>query len=138
MNGPRYEADDPREWLNRANSNLRLAKSEDPAIYLEELCYNAQQAAEKAVKAVFLKRQIQFPYTHNLARLLQVLSDAGVHFPPEVGRAEDLTRFAFEARYPSVAKEVTETECTEAIEIASAVVQWARDLILCEPPKSWD
>jgi len=46
MSEPRYEPDDPREWLSRAKGNLRLASVQDPAIHLEELCYNAQQAAE--------------------------------------------------------------------------------------------
>ena len=45
MSGPRYEPDDPREWLSRARSNLRLASVEDPSVHLEELCYNAHQAA---------------------------------------------------------------------------------------------
>ena len=59
----RYPPDDPREWLNRARSNLAMAKMEAEGIYLEDLCFNAQQAAEKAIKAVFIKRQIEFPYT---------------------------------------------------------------------------
>ena len=43
----RFQPDDPREWLNRARSNLALAKSRAPGAYLEDLCFEAQQAAEK-------------------------------------------------------------------------------------------
>jgi hypothetical protein len=39
--------DDPREWLNRARSNLALAKKTARDVYLEDLCFDAQQAAEK-------------------------------------------------------------------------------------------
>jgi predicted nucleotidyltransferase len=53
MPGKRFPPDDPREWLNRARSNLAKAKSaaDAPDVYLEDLCFDAQQAAEKAVKA---------------------------------------------------------------------------------------
>lgn len=54
MTEPRHPPDDPREWLNRARSNLRLAAQHEPGIYLEELCFNAHQAAEKAIKGVFI------------------------------------------------------------------------------------
>ena len=64
----RFPPDDPREWLNRAGSNLALAKNRIPGAYLEDLCFEAQQAAEKSVKAVLVLRQIVFPYVHDLAR----------------------------------------------------------------------
>jgi HEPN domain-containing protein len=52
----RYPPDDPREWLNRAHSNIVLAKNVNSAtVYLEDLCYNAQQASEKAIKAVCIQ-----------------------------------------------------------------------------------
>jgi len=51
----RYPPWDYREWLNRAHSNLTLAKSEGIDIYLEDLCFNAQQAVEKAIKALLIK-----------------------------------------------------------------------------------
>jgi HEPN domain-containing protein len=45
----------PRSWHTRAYSNLRLAeKGQSKDIMLEDLCFNAQQAAEKALKAVCL------------------------------------------------------------------------------------
>jgi len=47
----RLPPDDPREWLNRARSNLALAGKMAPDVYLEDLCFDAQQAAEKAIEA---------------------------------------------------------------------------------------
>ena len=60
----RRPADDPVEWLNRARSNLTRAKADIrvPHVYLEDLCFDAQQAAEKAIKAVLLKRGVRFPF----------------------------------------------------------------------------
>jgi HEPN domain-containing protein len=73
----RFLPDDPREWLNRTRSNLLKAKEKVPDVYLEDLCFDAQQAAEKAIKAVFLKKGIAFPYTHDLADLLTLLEESG-------------------------------------------------------------
>ncbi len=58
----RFPPDDPREWLNRASSNLAQAKADHPDVYLEDLCFNAQQAAEKSIKALLLHHGIRFPY----------------------------------------------------------------------------
>lgn len=69
---PRH-ASNPREWMNRARSNLAIAKNRIPDVYLEDLCFDAQQAAEKAIKAVFVARGIEFPFIHDLTRLLAIL-----------------------------------------------------------------
>lgn len=44
-------------WLNRAKSNLARAKVGQlfPEILYEDLCFDAQQAAEKALKALFVQ-----------------------------------------------------------------------------------
>ena len=61
----RFPPDDPREWLNRARSNLAMARNRVPDAYLEDLCFEAQQAAEKAIKALLLRRNIEFHYVHS-------------------------------------------------------------------------
>lgn len=121
----RFPPDDPREWVNRARSNLALAKSSIPEAYLEDLCFEAQQAAEKAIKAVLIRRHIEFPYVHDLARLLSLLEEQGEELPEVVRKAEELTRYALVTRYPGVARPVSEQEYAEAVAIAEAVVQWA-------------
>ena len=80
----RFPPDDPREWLNRARSNLALAKNRVPDAYLEDLCFEAQQAAEKAIKAVMIARKVEFPYVHDLARLLSLLDAVGESIPETV------------------------------------------------------
>jgi HEPN domain-containing protein len=100
MGRRRYPPTDPREWLNRAKSNLAGAGQATPGVYLEDLCFDAQQAAEKAIKAVFIHYGLHFPYVHDLRRLLQLLNQGGVKVPKYAWRAEVLTPFAFEARYP--------------------------------------
>ena len=98
----RFPPDDPREWLNRARSDLALAQQQASNVYLEDLCFHAQQAAEKAIKAVLICQNVEFPYIHDLRRLLQLVAHAGAEVPPEVQQAETLTRFAVVNRYPGI------------------------------------
>lgn len=52
----RKQADNAVEWLNRAQSDLTLAGNRIENVYLEDLCFHAQQAAEKGLKAIFVSR----------------------------------------------------------------------------------
>ncbi len=128
MNPPeRFPPDDPREWMNRARSNLALAKNRIPEAYLEDLCFEAQQAAEKAIKAVLIRRGIEFPYVHDLNRLLALLEEAGEKIPETIRKAESLTTYAITTRYPSASNPISLQEYQEALEIAEAVFQWAEE-----------
>ncbi len=89
---------DAREWINRARSDLALARARGKGIYLEDLCFHAQQAAEKAIKALLIRHGIQFPYVHDLAALLTLLEKATGELPEPIRQAEWLTRFAVQTR----------------------------------------
>ncbi len=125
MEPERWPPDDPREWLNRAHSNLRRATVKVPDVYLEDLCFDAQQAAEKAIKAVLIAAKITFPAIHDLARLLAVLEQSGEEIPRAVANAARLTRFAVSTRYPGFTEPVATEAYEEAVEIAEQVVVWA-------------
>jgi HEPN domain-containing protein len=125
----RFPHDDPREWLNRARSNLIQAQDERAGVYLEDLCFQAQQAAEKAFKSVFLHWQIRFPYIHDLAELVNLLEQGGVQVPPEIQAAVGLTDYAVEARYPGTAEPITHEEYRETIDLAEKVVRWAENIV---------
>jgi HEPN domain-containing protein len=137
MSEQRFGPDDPREWLRRAKGNLRLASASDPEVPFEELCYNAQQAAEKAIKAVLIRLGRPFPYTHNLKRLLDLIAEM-MPVPADVLRASELTRFAFEARYPGVAPEITQEQRFQFLAIAESTVRWAEEIILAGDKEAGD
>jgi HEPN domain-containing protein len=126
----RFPPDDPREWLNRARSNLALAKNRIPGAYLEDLCFEAQQAAEKSLKAVMVLRSIRFPYVHDLSRLVSLIEKERIEIPDVLLKAEKFTIYAVIARYPGVVRPVTEQEYFEAVEIAESVVLWAEKTVL--------
>src|SRR3989304_9973122 len=122
---------DPFEWLNRAKSNLERAKSDVrlTGVYLEDLCFDAQQAAEKAIKSVLIHLGIEFPYVHDITDLLTILEGKGHSISGEIREAGRLTRFAVETRYPGLSEPVTQDEYKKAIAIADIVVRWAEEIL---------
>jgi len=125
MGRKRYPPDDPREWLNRAHSNLALAGAFNPQVMLEDLCFDAQQTAEKAIKAVFIDRGEDFPYVHDLKKLLDLLARNGLTIPKYVRQAQDLSPFAGKMRYPNRDAPVSQRQYRRALRIATAVLGWA-------------
>lgn len=127
--------DDPHEWLRRARSNFERARADSrlPNVVLEDLCFDAQQAAEKAIKAVLIHRNVTFPYVHDLGSLLALVESTGETVPNDVQEAGRLTRFAVVTRYPGIAEPVTQEEYEGAVMIAEGVVRWAEAQIGSRP-----
>ena len=124
MTPERLSPDDPREWMNRARSSLARARVRQPEIYLEDLCFDAQQAAEKALKALLITRGVSFPRVHDLAALVGLLQEDGVALPEPIADAAVLTDYAVEARYPGLWEAVDEEEYVRAVALASEVLRW--------------
>ena len=104
-----------------------------PGVYLEDLCFDAQQAAEKAIKAVLLHQIVPFPYTHELSDLLTLVERGDEPVPQTVKEAVRLTPFAAEARYPGPQEPVTRNEYESAVATAEAVIRWAEERLLGKP-----
>ena len=122
---------DPHMWLSYAKSNLQLAEKggKIKGVRFEDLCFNAQQAAEKALKAVCLANDLEFPKTHSLVRLIDILEAAGIDIPSNVKESDTLTQFAVETRYPSLTEEITKQEYKEVVAVAARVVFWAEKIL---------
>ena len=129
MNAKRFPPNDPKEWFNRAKSNLLQACSKPEGVYFEDLCFNAQQAAEKAIKSVLIHKEIHFPYIHDLTKLLSLLEQRGEGIPKPIKHAARLTRYAVVTRYPGFSEPISPHEYKEAIIIAKAVIRWAETVI---------
>lgn len=75
-----------QEWMARARGDLALAKAPLPdGAFLDDLCFHAQQAAEKAVKAVYRHHGWPFRYVHDIEDVLTGLKQHGVVIPPGIG-----------------------------------------------------
>lgn len=126
----RLPPNDPREWIRRARSSLAIAHGRGPDIYSEDLCFQAQQAAEKALKAVFIARALPLPFIHDISDLLLRLEKSGLFIPDEIKSTSRLTPFAVHTRYPGFELPVSEEEYAEALALAESVVNWAQKVIL--------
>ncbi len=118
--------DSPQAWLQRARSDLALGRAAlvTPGVILEDACFHAQQCAEKALKALLITRAIDFPRTHSLAVLLDLLKSANVNVPAEVDESFTLTQYAVATRYPGVWESVTDEEAHAALSTAALVLEW--------------
>ena len=125
----------PVDWLTRAKGDLALARGPLPAgAFYADLCFHAQQAAEKAIKAVYVRFAWPFRYTHDLEELLSGLKDRGLEIPAEVKDSETLTSYAWESRYPGFGEPVTEEEHRTALQQAETVVLWAQRILESNQP----
>jgi len=101
----------PQDWLAHAKSDLILARQPLPeGAFYEDLCFHVQQAAEKAIKAVYQHHGWIFRYTHDLDELVTGLKQKGLVVPQRIDDFIILTSFAWEARDPGFSEPVGEEE----------------------------
>jgi len=129
----RPEPGSPAEWLQYARSDLAVARqSLGPEVLKETLCFHAQQAAEKAIKAVLVHCGIAFPKLHSIERLVDLLP-TDVPRTHDLAAAHELTPFAIVVRYPGGRERITEEQYCEAVRLAEAVVAWAEECVAAGP-----
>lgn len=86
----------------------------------------AQQAAEKALKAMLVARGMDPPKIHDLIRLARMLDEAVQVRLDTLGLAE-LTRWAIEGRYPGDVEQASADDVVVALNMARAVVESAAE-----------
>jgi HEPN domain-containing protein len=129
--------DESLEWLRIAKSNLAHGKKIDKKdlapfggdILYEELCYDFQQSTEKSFKALLVFNRIKFDRTHNIAELIDLLTENGIKIPDELLDAATLTIYAIQIRYPGDIRQISEKDYQEALEIAEKTYNWAREYL---------
>ena len=119
------------DWIKRARSNLeraRTGKCSEEILY-EDICFDAQQSAEKSLKALLVKLNKPFPKTHSIGSLLKLIEETGIEIPGDVRQSKILTDYAVDARYPGVYEPVSEDEYKEALKLAEDVFEWTIKMI---------
>jgi len=79
----------------------------DPTINTETLGFHAQQAAEKLIKALLALGGHDYPRTHDLGLLLDLLAAVDVRIPEVLLTVENLTPFSTVFRYDDLPLEAT-------------------------------
>jgi len=115
----RYES-----WISRAKSSYELSKATiSNDIHLEDLCYQAQQAVEKALKGLLLYFGAEPEFTHNIGLLLNELGKY-TEITDNIKGAIKLTNYAVQTRYPGEYDEITKTEYERAVKTAKDCLDW--------------
>jgi len=124
-----HDPGSPTSWLRFARSDLAVARQKPGAEVLPEtLCFHAQQATEKTIKAVLVHVGVPVPKTHNIERLVDLLP-CSIERVPLLIQATLLSDYAVIFRYPSDEEPITEEDLAKAIGTAELVVGWAEKMV---------
>lgn len=131
---PEGEAPDLAEaLLGRARADaVALSKlRNDPDVDDAIVGFHAQQAVEKAVKAVLAAHAVDFPFVHDIARLIDLLPTPAVDPPPDADAAAELSPWAAELRYGQVV--VEDLDRSQLTERVDGTIDWAERQIEKRP-----
>jgi len=123
-----------RDWMDQAEGDLLHARSDLQGGFYEWACFSAQQAAEKAVKAVFQRMGAE-AWGHSVADLLTELPAR--HAVPESLReaALELDKAYIPTRYPNAhpsgapRTRYTRTEAARLIDYAAEIIKFCSSLL---------
>ena len=87
-------------WLRKADSDLANAElCLGAGKSLDTACFHCQQAAEKSLKSYLIAKKAEFPFIHDLKRLLDDCSRLDPAFAALAVDALRLTPYAVATRY---------------------------------------
>jgi HEPN domain-containing protein len=119
-----------RHWLNAALVDREVAR-EIAERFPQVATFHAQQAAEKALKAVLVLRAGDAPRSHLIDSLLEALFSIQMEVPGEIiSAARSLEKHYLPTRYPDAlgggdpAKAYSQGDAVAAIEAGERVLKW--------------
>ena len=117
--------EETRRWLREADEELATAQyiEKGEGIPLRSACFFANLAAEKALKALLVSQEVDFPLTHDLARL-ESMSPIDPEIDPD--DVDLLDPWSIHGRYPGDLPDLTPAAAREVIEAAARVVAGVR------------
>ena len=117
-----------RQWIAKAEEDLGAAEilSLHKTSYLSAVGFHCQQAAEKFLKALLTLNQIEFPKTHDLGALLDLVSPVETSLAESLNDILLLNPYGVEIRYPGDMPNIELDDAQKAIKIAQRV----RDAVL--------
>lgn len=108
------------DWLKKADEDFGLARHllDEESVFLHAIAFHSQQAAEKYLKALLVFHQREFPKTHDIAELLDILATVDKDTAAKLDAVDELNPFAIEARYPGDLSEIDIQTATSAVNLA--------------------
>ncbi len=91
-----------KSWLEKAEEDYLHAKSdlENEDKFYSHLAFFLEQAAEKYLKAYIVKYDLNFEYTHDLLRLLEICKERDENFSQFENVCSELNPYYIDTRYP--------------------------------------
>lgn len=117
-----------QQWLDKAHKDLQAATilfSSNIEDY-DNVGFHAQQAAEKFIKALLVRYQVEFPKTHGITVLRQLVAQVDQTLAEHLALADALTPYGVEFRYPGDFASLSHDEGAQTLQLA----EQTRDLIL--------
>jgi HEPN domain-containing protein len=109
-----------KQWIDKADEDLAVARyllhAPDPHLYAA--AFHAQQCAEKSLKALLVWNQIDFPKTHDIGKLLDLLMTVDKQRADSLRQLVILNDYSVEIRYPSDSGPLSIDETKNAILLA--------------------
>ena len=99
----------------------------NPEIHISIICFHAQQAVEKSLKAVMFSHQIEFERVHDLVKLAQSLSEHGVVMPVPEEQLRQLNPFAVTFRYDDLDIELISR--SDTANLVTEMRRWAEEQV---------
>ncbi|MGH9446229.1 MAG: HEPN domain-containing protein [Terriglobia bacterium] len=126
-------------WLKKAENDIVTARQtlSLPDGPTDTVAFHAQQAAEKALKALLTFQGVEFPKIHDLVRLVDL---AAPHSSAVSRYREDLaeiTNYAVQARYPDEFVEPARDDAAKSLHVAMEIVKIVKTEVTAwrqEPP----
>lgn len=116
----------PTDWLAEADEDLATTRALLDRGIFKQACFHAQQAVEKALKAVLLKRSGAIPRIHDLPGLLARLRRVDPSVPDHGAAVQVLDPYYMLARYPDARPPGTASpsraDADKALALAESVV----------------
>jgi len=111
------------DWLAKAATDLLVCErlSSQGAAFSEAIAFHAQQAAEKSLKALLVARQVEFPKTHDIERLVELVALGDPVLAEALADAAELTPYGVEYRYPGEYAPVTGDAAGACVSLARKV-----------------
>ncbi len=108
-----------QQWLQKAEEDLGVADLllAQHTPYLSATGFHLQQAVEKFLKALLVRHQIEFPKTHDLGKLLDLLTSVEAPLVEALESLTGLNTYSVEARYPGDLPVVSRAEVEEALQL---------------------
>jgi HEPN domain-containing protein len=112
-----------RGWLLKAEEDLNAARSLGTygETFSSIVCFHSQQAAEKYLKAFLTRHQVEFPKTHDIGELLDLITPVDAELSESLRDAIVLTNYGVDVRYPGEFPTVTIGDAQQAVRLAERV-----------------